>query len=243
MKRLWERAGDENEPDENEPDEDESPDPKTQTKQHATPTGTAAAVASATDHTTGHNTGKHAGSTLAPDDNALSQEDPNSNNSGGGGGGGVPASTVGPVTVAIVAILVVAGAVIFWCVRRRQKLNQQQRTSTINGWRAWRGSSENPNADDLQEAPSINVAAVPRKPLRKEDYDERNHYQHRFSKPAPELPAAAWTHDLAGDPRIMEKPAERSPSIILSPGWLYAAHEKPLNEKGHDLDKPHTPAP
>ncbi|ORY94421.1 hypothetical protein BCR43DRAFT_493970 [Syncephalastrum racemosum] len=236
MKRLSKREADENEPDENEPDEDESPNPKTLTKHHATPTGTAAAAATAT----GHATGKHADNTLPPDDNTLSQGALN-NNSSDNDGGGVPASTVGPVTVAIVAILVVAGALIFWCVRRRQKLNQQQRSSTINGWRAWRGSSENTNADDLEEAPSINVAAVPRKPLRKEDYDERNNYQHRLSKPPPELPAAAWTRDLAGDPRIMEKPAVRSPSIILSPGWLYAAHEKPLNEKSYEVDKPHTP--
>ncbi|KAI7879278.1 hypothetical protein K492DRAFT_208412 [Lichtheimia hyalospora FSU 10163] len=221
------------EPDENEPDEDESPDPKTM---HNRPTPTPS---------TGHDIINARPSELASQPSSPSQSSDNSSSS-------MAPSTIGPLVVALVVILVIITCCIIHCSRIRKRLNDEQRTQTINGWTSfmtWFQQPKQQQQHDLSHGEEKNVVVHVN--------DADSGLQHRLSKPPPmspyddmqpastEQPIHAQQYqstplkppplDTKQRRRHSQSPSdERQPSIVFSSGWVYATNNS---------QSPNTPEP
>lgn len=228
------------EPDENEPDEDESPDPKTM---HNQPTPT---PSSGHDLTNAH----PSGITSQTSSSSSSQSSDNSSSS-------MAPSTIGPLVVALVVILVIITCCIIHCSRIRKRLNDEQRTQTINGWTSfmtWFQQPKQQQQRDLSHDEEKNVIVHVN--------DADSGLQHRFSKPPPMSPYddiqpasaeqqpmhAAQQQQYQSTPPPKPPPLdtkqrrrhsqspddERQPSIVFSSGWVFATNNS---------QSPNTPEP
>lgn len=224
------------EPDENEPDEDESPDPKTM---HNRPTPTPSS--SAHDLANANPTGIGSQSS-----SSSSQSSDNSSSS-------MAPSTIGPLVVALVVILVIITCCIIHCSRIRKRLNDEQRTQTINGWTSFITWFQQPKQQhqqhDLSHGEEKNVVVNVN--------DADSGLQHRLSKPPPMSPyddtqpvsAEQQMHaqqnqnpppnlpplDTKQRRRHSQAPSdERQPSIVFSSGWVFATNNS---------QSPNTPEP
>ncbi|KAI9256424.1 hypothetical protein BDA99DRAFT_585237, partial [Phascolomyces articulosus] len=254
-----ENEPDENEPDENEPDEDEGG--------HHTATTASSPTGSSGKH---HATPASAGT--ANDSNNTLPAAPSSDNS-------VPTSTIGPLTVALVVILVIITCFILHCARVRKRMNDEQRTQTINGWTSFLSQFKSQKSNihkgevttindmeqgitvpppaaaaatatttrGMTEKDSTNSGGTWRKPVKKRDYYDRA-FHYRMSKPSP-LPPCDPTEEQQeqynnspAQRGTSRKSKERQPSIVFSPGWIFAFSDKEnetesKNSQKHLIDK------
>ncbi|KAI9498094.1 hypothetical protein BDB00DRAFT_867748 [Zychaea mexicana] len=234
---------DENEPDENEPDEDEG-------GHHSINKGSPSPTP------TGNKNHHHDTATSSPTDTSGNTLPSSSNNNNT-----VPTSTIGPLTVALVVILVVITCCILHCARIRKRLNDQQRTQTINGWTSFlsqfkkQANNEDQTiiARDVEEgtvaAPGAavssagtiekegNSSSTRRKPVKKRDYYDRA-FQYRMSKPPPLPPYETDNEANQRGNSNSSNNDERQPSIVFSPGWLFAFSDK-QNERESKISQKH----
>ncbi|KAJ8661759.1 hypothetical protein O0I10_002566 [Lichtheimia ornata] len=228
------------EPDENEPDEDESPDPKTMHNQ-STPTPSS-----------GHDLTNARPSEITSQTSSSSSSLQSSDNSSSS----MAPSTIGPLVVALVVILVIITCCIIHCSRIRKRLNDEQRTQTINGWTSFMTWFQQPKQQhrDLSHGEEKNVIVHVN--------DADSGLQHRLSKPPPmspyddiqpasaeqQQPMHAQQQQYQSTPppkpppldtkqrrRHSQSPSdERQPSIVFSSGWVFATNNS---------QSPNTPEP